>query len=360
MFAHGESWRRLGAVLVSAAVLAACDDDGATGPNLDETGDDFATFTVDAREAWAFVDLDGKTATQVTVADPTSSTAWDIAFLGTNVMLNGGAAGPGGVVGYCICQNAGATPAQIMAMTAESELADFRAVTAASIPADDAEWEDDALAPAITGWWSYDMTTHRVSADPSRAWKVRAAEETNPVYAKFRVVDIDAATATQQNAGRITIEFAVQPGAGQPMGPVQTAVIDVRNGRVYFDLATASVSDASDWDLAFEGYTIRLNSGVSGSGNAGAVLEILETFEEMADASNAPASTYAADSYGGVFKARPWYRYNLTGNDHTIWPTYDVYLIKRGDEVYKLQIINYYNTVAEARHITARFAPLTD
>ena len=34
-------------------------------------------------------------------------------FFATGVMLNGGAAGPGDVEGYCLCQNADATPDEI-------------------------------------------------------------------------------------------------------------------------------------------------------------------------------------------------------------------------------------------------------
>src|SRR5690606_20240098 len=110
---------------------------------------------------------------------------WDMAFLRTAVTLNGGAAGPGGVQGYCICQNAGATPAQVMAMTPESELAAFESVDASSIPADESAWSSDALAPVIDGWWSYNPMTHQVSAVPTRLWIVRSAETTSPVYAKL-------------------------------------------------------------------------------------------------------------------------------------------------------------------------------
>jgi len=348
--------RRFGAALVAATVFAACESD-ATGPDDGEPNDELPAFTVTATTGWAYVDLDGETAMQVTVSDPATNTGWDIAFFGTGVMLNGGAAGSAGVVGHCLCQNANATAAQVMAMTPESQLSTFESVTAADIPTGEDAWRSDALAPAIVGWYSYDPVAREVTADTDRVWKLRAAEAEDPVYAKFRVLSLE--DASQSDAGRITIEYAVQPGAGQPLGESETAVIDVTGGRVYFDLATGAESDASDWDLAFEGYTIRVNSGVSGSGWAGAVLES-DAFEEITDASDAPAQVYAADQFGGVFESHPWYRYNLTGDDHLIWPTFDVYLIKRGDEVYKLQIISYYNETADARHITARFAPLTE
>jgi hypothetical protein len=61
---------------------------------------------------------------------------------------------------------------------------------------------------------------------------------------------------------------------------------------------------------------------------------------------------------GTVFSEKRWYRYNLTGTDHQIWPTFDVYLVKTGDGVYKVQFTSYYNAVGEPRHVTFRFARL--
>ena len=47
----------------------------------------------------------------VSAASPATSTDWDLAFFATSVMLNGGEAGPAGVVGHCLCRNANATDA---------------------------------------------------------------------------------------------------------------------------------------------------------------------------------------------------------------------------------------------------------
>lgn len=316
-----------------------------------EVQPDPSILTVDASTDWAFVEL-GETAGQVNVTDPTTSNAWDIAFNATRVMLNGGAAGPGGVDGYCICQNASASDAQVQAMTAAGERPDFEAVTLADEPADDQAWDSDALDAAVSGWYAYDMTTHQVSAVPGRVWKVRGAGEA-PEYAKLHVTQISDGT---QAGARVTIEFAVQGAAGAGLGPVQTAVLDGRTDPVYFDFATGAVSDASQWDIMLDGYTIRTNGGVSGSGGAGAVLAD-ESFDAMSDASDAPAQVYRGDAFGGVFASTPWYRYDLDGN-HTIFPTYDVFLIRSGTSIYKIQITGYYNTAGAARWISFRYAPL--
>jgi hypothetical protein len=73
-------------------------------------------------------------------------------------------------------------------------------------------------------------------------------------------------------------------------------------------------------------------------------------------AANIPgsASAWSADA----FTTSKWYRYNLTGTDHQVWPTFDVYLVQRGSEVYKIQLTNYYGPGGEPRRITFRYAKL--
>jgi hypothetical protein len=343
---NGSPMRPAAFALAGAALLAACSE---TGPA--DVGTDPATLTVDATAGWAFVAL-GESAAQVTVTDATTSTGWDIAFNATRVMLNGGAAGPGGVVGYCVCQNAAATEGQIEAMTPAAERGGFEAVMLAAVPAGGDAWESDALDAAITGWYAYNVTTHEVSAVPSEVWKVRGAGPA-PEYAKLHITDIAGAT---QSAARVTIEYAVQPSAGEPLGATQSAVLDGHTGPVRFDFATSAVVETDSWDIMLDGYDIRINGGVSGTGGAGAVAAD-ESFAAMTDASDAPAQIYRGDAFGGVFAMHPWYRYNLDGN-HTIFPTFDVFLVKRGTAVYKIQIIGYYNTAGDARHITFRYARL--
>lgn len=333
---------------LAAAVLmmTACSD--ATAPDPQPvTG----TVVLNGATGWSYARL-GAAAPLSGVADPSTSTEWDLAVFATSVMLNGGAAGPGGMQGYCVCQNAAATNAQVQGMTAQSELADFEAVTAASVPTDDSLWQSDRLAPAVSGWYAYDAVTHAVSAVPARVWAVRTAEGTG--YAKIHVTALQ--NPTRDTPGRVTLEYAVQTARGAAMGETRTVEIDVpATGRVHFDLLRGAVSDASDWDLAFEGYAIRVNGGVSGSGQAGAVA-LSQPFGEVADASSLTPSLYRGDAFGGVFDAKRWYRYNLTGADHQVWPTFEVYLLRRGSQVWKVQLIGYYGPAGEPRQISIRYA----
>lgn len=338
-------------LLLTAAVLsiAACSDSDPAGPDAD----DVPSLTVDASETWAFVTLHEDEASAVDVSARSTSEDWDLGFFATSVMLNGGAAGPGGVVGHCLCQNAGATDAEVMEMTAASELADFEAVTAAAIPESGDAWTTDALAPAIDGWYSYNPSTHVVSAAPENVWKVRTAS--GGAYAKFHVTGL--ANATRQHAGEVTFESALQRSPGADFEATRVETVDLASGPVHFDLETGSVVDAAaEWDLMFEGYHIRVNGGVSGTGSAGASLSD-QAFDDITDATDLSAGHYRGDAFGGVFDEHPWYRYDLD-DGHQIWPTYNVYLIRRDDAVYKIQLTSYYGATGDSRQITFRYARL--
>lgn len=337
------------AVLVPALLFAACDD-STTGPGPGPEGP--SALTADAVESWAYVDLASE-ASIVSPADPSTSTAWDLAFFQTAVMLNGGAAGPGEVSGYCLCENASATDEQILALTPASELAAFEAVDMTAVPSAEEDWTTDALAPAIDAWYDYDVDTHVVNAAPENVWLVRTAG--GEAIAKFHVIDITG--ATQEHAGTVTIEYAIKPSEDTPFEDVRSAEIDASSGSVQFDLETGDVTDESDWDIRVEGFTMRVNGGVSGSGSAGAA-RFSGSFDSITDDTELPPSNvYSGDAFGGVFDANPWYRYDLEGN-HRIWPNYDVYLIRTGSEIYKVQLINYYDEADEPRHITVRYAQL--
>jgi hypothetical protein len=325
-------------------VGSACKGDEISAPPEPVAG----TLTIDASQGWAYVSLgEGRT---VTPAQPATSPAWDIAYFATSVMLNGGAAGPGGVAGYCVCQNAGASSAQIVAMTPESELADFESVTAANIPAAPT-FQLEALVPAVAGW--YTGTGSGATAAADKTWLLRLSDETS--FAKLRVVSLRGASAA--TPGDVTIEYAVQPTSSAPLGAPRTLVVNAANP-VSIDLnAGAVTTSATDWDIRFDGYVLRLNSGVSGTGKAGAATTA-QPFDAVTSAS-VDARAYRTDVLGGVFSAHPWYQYNLLGNNQ-IHPTFDVYLLKRGDIVYKVQLLNYYDPAdpTKARRITFRYAQI--
>jgi hypothetical protein len=330
-----------GAVVAALLTVAgACSTDDVTAPLPPVEG----TMTVDASAGWVYVDLDeGETVTPTPSA--AESEAWDMAFSVTNVMLNGGEAGPGGVVGYCVCQNAGATNAEVVAMTAESELADFEGVTAV---APGAAWIEDVLTPAFTGW--YTGSGAAAAADPSRAFLTRLSG--GSAYAKIRVVDLENPTAT--TPGTITFEYAIQPTSAEPFGETLTHVTTVHEtGTTLIDLDPQDgVPIGEGWDLKVEGWDVILNGGPSGPAQVGVIVTD-DPFEEITTA-YIEGVAYRTDSFTGVFGPHRWYRYNLEGNNR-IHPTFEVYLLKRGESVYKIQLLDYYGDTGAPRQITFRY-----
>ena len=327
-------------LLAALALLAtACSSDDVTAPPPPPEG----SFTLDATQRWNYVSL-ADSAVVTPSPSANQSAGWDIAFFATNATLNGGEAGPGGVTGFCICQNASASDAEVLAMTPESELADFESVT--SVPAG-ATFAPDALTPAMTGWFTAPGAA--AVANPARVFLVRLADSVG--YAKVHVTGISGATAA--SPGQVTLEYAVQASPTAALGTSRTLTVDVASGAKSIDLEAGAVTtSATDWDLRLDGFAIRVNGGISGPGKGGAALAT-ESYAEITTAKTQDQA-YQIDRYAGVFGTNRYYRYNIAG-DNRISPTFDVYLIKRGSAVYKLQVISYYNAAGQPRHITFRY-----
>ena len=117
------------------------------------------------------------------------------------------------------------------------------------------------------------------------------------------------------------------------------------------------MTSGNDWDVRLTGFTIRVNGGVSGTG-AGRASPMPNgfTYANIQPNTN-PAPAFTADAYSGVFGAHPWSIYNLVGNMQ-VTPTYDVYLLRRGNRTYKVQLTSYYNATRQSRRITFRYATL--
>ncbi len=114
----------------------------------------------------------------------------------------------------------------------------------------------------------------------------------------------------------------------------------------------ADPATATDWDLAFEGYGVYTNGGVSGAGE-GVAFGPLDAAEFATPPAPLPPISFE-DRTGGAFLR--WYKY-AGSPTHELWSRYHIFGVKDGAQTWKVQIITYY-TFAAAGYYTLRYAPV--
>ncbi len=119
--------------------------------------------------------------------------------------------------------------------------------------------------------------------------------------------------------------------------------VTVRDGeKTFVRLATEEVVAESDaWDLAFTGWDVLTNGGVSGAANGGAFGPHVP-LECAADVAAVPF--VRKDATGGAF--RRWYAYD--GTTHALHSRMHVYGVRDGARTWKVQILGHYGEVAGA------------
>jgi hypothetical protein len=345
---------KLAALAASFLAVAACNGDNSGPGNTLPSGE--VEINASSTTANAYFDLGAGAV--VTVANPSTSDAWSLSFRRYEVRVNGGVAGPGGVKGYNLANNASATSDEVLAFTPENQKAAFDAVGEADIPADGAFVTETLVANPL-GWLNF--AGGAPVANPNAAWKVRRAAGGG--YAVFHATANTIGGTTPQTAvlATVTIEWRYQPDGGA-LGTAQSVTIDVASGNTTLDFSTGATSAPSGC-----GWDIQAGADFSLSTNAACTVG---TFPLAASESFAGLTT-AGDAldYGaflsGLTGPVPYttalddpegpFLYNLAG-DNRLSPTFNTYLIKIGAEVYKVQLIGYYSTTGEGGHPTIRYA----
>jgi len=155
----------------------------------------------------------------------------------------------------------------------------------------------------------------------------------------------------------------------------ETVTVDAASSSAFVALGAkprvvtgADTTSATAWDLSLNATNVGLNAAGGVTAYCVCGNEALTDIAVMALTADAQLSTFtnvssvdipeSASFTADVFTAHKWYRYNLTGDDHQIWPIFNVYLIKRGSAIYKVQITNYYGATGAPRQITIRSAPI--
>ena len=102
---------------------------------------------------------------------------------------------------------------------------------------------------------------------------------------------------------------------------------------------------------------------MNGSCGAGTFpLDAAEDFNAQAQADDAPEyadflSVVAGAFPAGVSDAGGFFWYGIQDNNR-MWPTYNVFLVKVDQDVYKVQIFDYYNATGTSGFPSAKFQRL--
>lgn len=327
-----------------AVLLAACEDEN-TNPGVPTQE---GTILIDASAATAYFSFDADTL--VTVTNPASSSAWDMSFRRFTVGINGGVAGTKGVTAYNLENNADKTAAELLTYTPDNQLAAFEAIDEGDIPAE-GEFASEELAPTFTAWFIPSQTG--LNANPAAAWKFRRPSGAG--HAVIRVIEITNASAnpspTDGMAG-IRIEYRLQSPGGTLGAPAvvnvaipsgSSAVINLTTGQAF----TGVLPQDCSWDLRVtRAYELTVNTS-AGCGVGTFPLRSGEAFATLTTAADAPSYAPYISVVSGPIPAtfddpRGPFLYGLN-NDQVIYPTFNIYLVKVGTAVYKVQLIDYYN-----------------
>ena len=355
---------RPSATIASAATILSltsvgCEDD-MVAPNDDGYAE--GTISVDATSHTAPVYVSLATGAVVTPSDPASSTEWQMGFRRFSAHLNGGVSGPGTVAGVGVGNNASATAEEVAAFTEAVGDSAFLAVTADDIPGASSFAEDDLAPDPGASWFRFDGRLGTLVANPGAAWKTQ--ESSNRGHAAFRVTSL---VMEGQRPVGLVVEYRRQDPGGA-LGEARTVEASLARGPAYFALAQGQAlgpgqvqgPGACAWDIAA---TPALEIQVNADCGAGTFpLDPREDFTALARADDAPKYGGFLAAISGTFPATVddatgafWY--NIEGNNR-MWPTYNVFLVRADEAVYKVQVPSYYDAAGTSAVLTVRYQQL--
>lgn len=380
--------------LIGSAVLSGCSSssDPAPSANPDTTPKaNSKTVRIDASSSsnYSYYNLVRGEQVALTAEQAASSSDWHIGFRRNGVILNGGSSGAGSVQGAVAAAQTdfysdnAPNSSVFLNATADSEQEHLDATYEASAQSFVADSHKAAIQGSgkVTGgihdfgWFNYNPAGHgspqidAFSLNDQNWWFIRS--NTGTSYAKFH------ATAFNYTSGgnlEVTFAFDVQAAGLSQFASTATfnASVPSSGGSACFDFDANTDVDCSTeaWDLKLEiagrNWNLWTNGGISGDQNGAAFgPHDNATAAQYSSATTAPNSGtdisrhYVADANASVFTENAWYAYNLEGN-HKLWPNYRTYLIDTDStddsaEVYKLQIINYYNDANASGHPSFRY-----
>jgi hypothetical protein len=318
-----------------------------------------AVAPIDPTTPTAQVTVNAATDTQyVTFGDSvtvssTKPTSWDLALFATDIRVNSGLGGTGTTTAYCLCVTGASTDTTVLRAlerNPSSTVAAFEAVTVANIPAA-SEFRGQFVNPRVTGYFSGTGTS---LTPTNRVFGFGLPDGSARRYAKLVVTGISNAN-TATNSATLVLRHTIEPtvGAGFTPGASRIDTITVGSTPVYirFD---GTAANASNFDIVFEGLTVRLGTGRLATFISGGGFDAL-TAADLAS----PAARLSPDGSASVFTSAPsaWYYYFAPLN--RIFPRHELYLVRTPAGTFKVQPIGYYGPADQPRQVTLRWARLT-
>lgn len=341
---------RIAGVVVAGMLLGACEEEAnPTGPDGGGEAAVNQIVTSAAVNASSSDTLVAFSLTQNAVVP--KSEEWDILLRRYEVRVNSTATAGSAtrnVTVYSLDNNRNASDAQVLALTVDNTLAAFDAVRASSIPADNL-FTTDRLTENKYGYLNLGGAP---TVNAANYWKVKTST------GGFALLRVAAITLPGNSMTAAVIESRLQTGT--TVGAVQTLAVTF-SGAASINLATNSVvtPNGCNWDIRINPATFEMttnaacNAGTYPGGSS-------PTFANATTASDAPQyPLFIAQITGtipnSVTDLSAPFRYNLA-NTQRLHPSFNIYLIKVGAKVYKMQVINYYNASGAAGYPTIRAA----
>lgn len=128
-----------------------------------------------------------------------------------------------------------------------------------------------------------------------------------------------------------------------PGGPVPTDTLTLEGGD-FLDLVDGA-GTSEDWDLRFDGEDLFLNGGESGDGRAGGIdMRLLDLEMAFQDLNRKNQILYFFFYDANASALTDWWWYGLDGT-HTLFSNFHVYVVRRGDREFAVQILDYYRVI---------------
>jgi hypothetical protein len=162
---------------------------------------------LDASKEPVYFDLAAGMPVALAEAEAKTSSAWDIAFRRSEVLINGGAAGPKGVRAVDLDAGRMDLEEAVCGMTEASERPRIDRVDAALLGDAKLRWKASELEDAFQQkWFTYDVATHEIGPAEG-TWIVRGGDGDS--YFKMEVTGIEGASMAE--AGKVSLRLAPIP-----------------------------------------------------------------------------------------------------------------------------------------------------